>query len=163
MKNLFIFFAIDNCKSKRTPYAQTQTKSLERKLSKPLFVIRSARFFSLICIYYYKRICTVSNSPFSHCRFNLHRNRRGYSPVKGTACLTDSAVWRENALLLSESPYRNNWYPKIRFFVRSAKREDGNSATGGKHSPTACQSKKRWASYAGSGGKRGAMSSGSLS
>lgn len=103
------------------------------------------------------------NSPFSHCRFNLHRNRRGYSPVKGTACLTDSAVWRENALLLSESPYRNNWYPKIRFFVRSAKREDGNSATGGKHSPTACQSKKRWASYAGSGGKRGAMSSGSLS
>ena len=96
-------------------------------------------------------------------RFNLNRNRHGYSPLKGTACLTDSAVWRENALLLSESPCRNNWYPKIRFFVRSAKREAGNSATGGKHSPAACQSGKRWGSYAESGGKRDAMSSGPLS
>ena len=63
LRNVMGFYCLF-CNSKRTPYAQTPTKSLERKLSKLLFVILNAQF-SLLKVHLLWQTCVYFvNSPF---------------------------------------------------------------------------------------------------
>ena len=77
LRNAMDFYCLF-CNGKRTPYAQTPTKSLERILSKLLFVMRNARF-SLLDVHWLLQTCVYFvNSP--------RKSFRGFARVNEQLC-----------------------------------------------------------------------------
>lgn len=97
LRNAMDFYCLF-CNSKRTPYAQTPTKSLERILSKLLFVMRNARF-SLLDVHWLLQPCVYFvNSP--------RKSFRDFARVNEQLCrfLLQTCI----SLLVSSTFFRSN-------------------------------------------------------